>query len=193
MEEELDLEVEGLKKIEEDQFEEYVREQKSVKKQMDINVKQLQYLSEYMTVLHYLDSTMNNLIQLLGSKNVADVTETIKLMLVLYRTNIERSDEGIRKMLVLIWSKEKTVVNEVIKTYWSLFLDKELFTNKVIAENLVMLLNRSTLSESTSLEEMLNSVTGKEVQYEEENNKKSVIHFEIGPVTPPPPPCYRLI
>jgi condensin complex subunit 1 len=53
------------------------------------------------------------------------VTETIKLMLVLYKTNIEHSDEGIRKMLLLVWSKDKTVINEVIKAYWTLFLDNE--------------------------------------------------------------------
>jgi condensin complex subunit 1 len=53
-------------------------------------------------------------------------------MLVLYKTNIEKSDEGIRKMILLVWTKDKTIMNEVIKAYWSLFLDHDQFNNKVI-------------------------------------------------------------
>jgi condensin complex subunit 1 len=69
---------------------------------------------------------------LLGSKNNGDVTETIKLLLILYKTHIERSEEGIRKMLMLVWTKDKAIMNEVVRAYWSLFLDKEQFGSKVI-------------------------------------------------------------
>ena len=59
----------------------------------------------------------------MGSKNIGDVLEAIKVFYVLKKTNIQNSDDGIRKMLVLIWSKEKGVKDEVLKTYWMLYFN----------------------------------------------------------------------
>lgn len=69
-------------------------------------------------MLMQVESIMGNLIQLLGSKNNTDATETIRLLIYLHKTNITCAAVGIRKMLVLIWSKEKLVKEELIKAYW---------------------------------------------------------------------------
>lgn len=47
----------------------------------------------------------------------------MKLYLYLYKSNIECAHSGIKKMLVLIWSREKTIKDELIKTYWALFFN----------------------------------------------------------------------
>lgn len=46
----------------------------------------------------------------------------------LKKYNITSSEQGIKKMIVLIWSKEKQIKEEVMQTYWSLFLNTKVNT-----------------------------------------------------------------
>ena len=62
-------------------------------------------MQEYDIFLSSIDSTLDNVIKLLGSKSVNDITEAIKLIMVLHKFGIEKSELGIKKILVLIWSK----------------------------------------------------------------------------------------
>ena len=102
-----------------------------------------------------MDGTLPNILQLLGSKNQSDVIETIKLFLILKTFKIKGSEKGIRKMLALIWSKERNVQIELILAFWHLFLNPEVFTTERQAYNLIGLFKGATLSELTSLEELI--------------------------------------
>jgi len=43
--------------------------------------------------------------------------------------NIETSNEGIKKMLFLIWGKSEKLVKEmVVGAYWELYMDEKEFT-----------------------------------------------------------------
>jgi hypothetical protein len=55
----------------------------------------------------------------------------------------------------LIWSKEKNVKEDLIKSYWSLFLDSRALGAEKVAQNLVRLYQEANLTERTSLEEMI--------------------------------------
>lgn len=57
-----------------------------------------------------------------------DVIETMKLYLFLHKTNIECAQAGIKKMLVLIWSRERSIKDELVKSYWTLFFDDKVQT-----------------------------------------------------------------
>lgn len=57
--------------------------------------------------------------------------------------------------MVLIWSKEKSVKEEVISTYYQLYLNQEQLPPNRIAKNLIQLLQDSDITESTSLEEVI--------------------------------------
>ena len=59
-------------------------------------------------------------------------------------------------MMVLIWTKDKPVKEELLKSYWLLYFDPNEFSSKQIALNMIKLLMESTLTEATSLEELLN-------------------------------------
>ena len=77
-------------------------------------------------------------------------------------------------MLVLIWSKEKTIVEELLKAYWKLFFDPKQFTPEKIALNLIALFSSANLTEKTSLEELLTHVLdeNKQAQENEKKNKE---------------------
>ncbi len=95
------------------------------------------HLKEYEQMILMLDEVMPNLAQILGSKNASDVLETIKLTLYLYKNNIDSALTCIKKMAVLIWSKEKSVKEELIKAYWVLYLDDKTMDSIDIAKNLI--------------------------------------------------------
>ena len=61
-------------------------------------------------------------------------------------------------MLVLIWSKEKVVIEELLRAYWQLYFDTDRYTPEKVAGNLIHLYNRANLTEKTSLEEMITYV-----------------------------------
>jgi condensin complex subunit 1 len=92
---------------------------------------------------------------LLGSKNSGDVVETIRLLISLKSYRFPYADIGIRKMLVLIWSKEKTIIEELFRAYWQLYFDTDRYSPEKVAGNLIHLYNRANLTEKTSLEEII--------------------------------------
>ena len=61
-------------------------------------------------------------------------------------------------MLVLIWSKERGIIEELLNAYWQLYFDVETYSAEKVAGNLIHLYNRSNLTEKTSLEELLSFV-----------------------------------
>jgi condensin complex subunit 1 len=119
---------------------------------------------------------------MLGSKNISDVIETMRLLILMGKINIQGSDVGIRKMLVLIWSKEKTIQEELLKAYWSLYLNDKEFEHRAISKKLVNLLNSSTISEATSLEELLCHIIDWDHKIEEKDKekKKGIYYIKEG-------------
>jgi len=115
-------------------------------------------ITEYINMLNAIEKIVPNLLQLLGSKNSGDVTETIRLFVTLKLFKIKEADNGIKKMLVLIWSKEKLVLEELLKAYWKLYFDAKAFSSEQIAWNLINLYTAGNLTERTSFEEMLLTV-----------------------------------
>lgn len=96
-----------------------------------------------------------NLIKLLGSKNVNDVTESIKLLALLKKLQIKSSEEGLKKILVLIWSKEKIIKTEVLNTFYEIFMNDRIIKKDRICKNLIEIVKISNLTEKVSIEEIL--------------------------------------
>lgn len=61
--------------------------------------------------------------QLLGSKNTSDVLESIEFFVTSYEFGLSVAIIGIRRMLVLIWSKEQGVKDIVVAAYKKLYLE----------------------------------------------------------------------
>ena len=84
-------------------------------------------------------------------------------------------------MLVLIWSKDKVIKEEVLKAYWQLFFDPKEFDSSSISYNLIHLLNESNLTEATSLEELLNFMIDWNNLIEEKDREKKKDLYQISP------------
>ena len=63
--------------------------------------------------------------QLLGSKTVSDVTEAIDFFVTAYEFGLNNAINGVRRMLVLIWSRDSAVKDSVVKAYEGLYLDPQ--------------------------------------------------------------------
>jgi condensin complex subunit 1 len=98
-------------------------------------------LKEYHDFLLTIDILIPNLVQLLGSKSTGDVLEAIKLLMYLKKFNIESSEVGIKKMIVLVWSKDKVIKEEIVNSYYNIYMNIEEFSPKIIAFNLINLLS----------------------------------------------------
>lgn len=109
----------------------------SLKKEIEEGNKNELKLQEYQNMIKSINQILPEIIALLGSRGIYDVTESIKLLFLCYKTNIQEAEIGIKRMLSLIWSKEKTIQEEVQKTYWVLYLDIPSFTPQQVAQNLI--------------------------------------------------------
>lgn len=82
---------------------------------------------------------------------------------------------GIKKMLMLIWNKEKSVKDQLLQAYWTLFLDDKVFKHDGVAKNLISLYKNANLTEKTSLDELLTYVMKwKDLDVKENKDKKVV-------------------
>lgn len=63
--------------------------------------------------------------QLLGSKTISDVNESIEFFVVASEFGLKSAIIGVRRMLVLIWSRDTAVRDAVVEAYKGLYLDPE--------------------------------------------------------------------
>jgi condensin complex subunit 1 len=53
------------------------------------------------------------------------VIPSIKLAAYMARYKLEGYQRGLKKILLLIWSKDKGTKQEILKQFWKLYLDKK--------------------------------------------------------------------
>ena len=67
--------------------------------------------------------TIPTLCQLLGSKANSDVLETIDFFIAAHEFGLTSSEEGIRRMASLIWSRDPVVKKSVVGAFERLYID----------------------------------------------------------------------
>lgn len=97
---------------------------------------------------------------LLGSKNIGDVTEAIKLLAKAHTFKTEEAIAGIRTVLMLVCSKEAGIKEAAVQAYVDLYLTPAVHVAArdmpvFIARNLISLTHRASFGQLTSLEELL--------------------------------------
>ena len=97
---------------------------------------------------------------LLGSKNIGDVTEAIKLLAKAHTFKTEEAIAGIRTVLMLVCSKEAGIKDAAVQAYVDLYLTPAVHVSArdmpvFIARNLISLTHRASFGQLTSLEELL--------------------------------------
>ncbi|GJJ15002.1 hypothetical protein Clacol_009273 [Clathrus columnatus] len=133
------------------------------------------YYAEGLDFIKRIESGMEIMTQLLGSKNKPEVLEAVDFFKVAHDYQFASAEVGIKKMLHLIWSKDnnsttedgmelKGIRSRLIECYRSLYFDPlpdmepKQQVNR-IARNMIELTYDATLAELTSLEELIRTMT----------------------------------
>ncbi|XP_078617056.1 condensin complex subunit 1-like isoform X2 [Branchiostoma floridae x Branchiostoma japonicum] len=119
----------------------------------------VQYLKDSVNFATQMQRAIPILCQLLGSKATSDILETIEFFVSAFEFGLAGAMEGVRRMLVLIWSGEKSVKEAVVEAYKRLYLSptggNARARNLAIVKNLTALTVGATVGELTSLEELI--------------------------------------
>jgi hypothetical protein len=108
-----------------------------------------EFYQEYLSVLEMIGGVTDTLGLLLGSKNLNDVVEVIKLFIFLKQLGIEGIDDSLKKINMLVFSKEKGVKEEVLRCFSMLYLSDN--NPKLVADKLIQLFNDANLQDLTCL------------------------------------------
>lgn len=123
--------------------------------------KKVDYCQSAVLFVRAIHRAMETVMELLDSKAVSDVQEAISFIVLADAFKVEKSVAGVRKMMMLVWSKDASIKEHVITAYKQLFLQRPADgvprqqKAMAIATSLVGLVIGATLGEVTSLEEIV--------------------------------------
>ncbi|KAK9712483.1 condensin complex non-SMC subunit Cnd1, variant 2 [Basidiobolus ranarum] len=142
-----------------------ILDQATTVQMIQLQLKQ-RYYADALLFINRIHEAMPTLCQLLGSTNKAEVMETIDFFVTAHRYKITLAQEGIKKMLHLVWVKDtgsdegKGIRVRLIEAFRTLYLTPD--SSKSLKENinsfsrsLIGLTSAATLAELPSLEEIL--------------------------------------
>ncbi|KAJ4490288.1 non-SMC mitotic condensation complex subunit 1-domain-containing protein [Lentinula aciculospora] len=133
---------------------------------------QKKYYADGLDFIRQMEDAIVLLEQMLGSKNKAEVLEAMEFFRVAHEYRLTSADNGIRKMLHLIWNKDSNATSEdgkelkgvrarLLECYQELYFNPEMPHKeqvKFIAKNMIQLTFDATLADLTSLEEMMRTM-----------------------------------
>ncbi|CAG8519321.1 961_t:CDS:10 [Funneliformis caledonium] len=124
------------------------------------------YYADAVRFIHQIYTAIPTLCQLLGSTTKTEVIEAIEFFETAQLYKIEEANEGIKKMLHLIWTKDnndegKGIRKRLIESYRKLYIEQDQSLSEkenvnIVTRNLISLTDNATLAELTSLEQLLN-------------------------------------
>ncbi|KAJ8021490.1 Condensin complex subunit 1 [Holothuria leucospilota] len=118
-----------------------------------------QYLQDCVNFAKLVQKAVPILCELLVSKTNSDVLEAVSFFVSAFEFGVTSSHEGVRKMMVLVWSKEQAVKEAVVNAYRRLYLNPDGPTERArclhIVRNLMALMFGATIGQMTSLEELI--------------------------------------
>lgn len=127
--------------------------------------KQRRYYIDAIQFAKQIDVAIPILLQLLASKIKTDVLESIAFFVEAYRHGVPAAQQGIRRLIHLIWSKDtgdqetKSIREHVLLAFQALFLDVDAPTEtdrtRFIVRHLISLTTQCSLADLTSLEQVL--------------------------------------
>lgn len=122
----------------------------------------VQFLKDYVHFQTQMERAIPTLCQLLGSKSITDVNESIEFFVVASEFGLQSAIIGVRRMLVLIWSRDTAVRDAVVEAYKGLYLDpvapNARTKTSLIVKNLITLTQGASMGDLTSLEELMSEL-----------------------------------
>ncbi|XP_054165417.1 condensin complex subunit 1-like [Oppia nitens] len=125
----------------------------------------VKYLNDCIKFTEQIQIAIPLVSDLLMSKNITDVQEAIEFFVSAYKFGVKEAITGVRKLILLIWSQEKTIKDAAVLAYKSIYLD---FDSDVrlaeasekakafsVVKSLSELVMGATLGELISIEQLL--------------------------------------
>lgn len=134
----------------------------NLKEEVRIKRTLVKYLGDMLKVTKQFHIAIPLVCDLLSSKNITDVQEAIEFFVCAHKFGVENAIIGIKKMIVLVLSKEKSIKDLVVSAYERIYLDtteieSENPNNKAltIVKKLCDLVKQANTGVLVSLEELL--------------------------------------
>ena len=118
----------------------------------------IDYFKSFYEVLDNIDQVVPCVTQLLSSRTVSDVQESIDLFLTLHHYRVESSEKGIRKMLVLIMKNENSIKKKVIDAFSEIYFNDEKYTKEIQAAGIIHFCSQLNYSEYTCVDELFKNL-----------------------------------
>ncbi|KAL5112034.1 hypothetical protein TcWFU_004807 [Taenia crassiceps] len=126
------------------------------------------YLREMQCFASYISTGIENMCNLLHSKNVTDVLEAIEFFLTAKQAGVRSLDSALRHMMAMIWSQEEQIRKAVLDASRRLYFQPDIVNESFTVEGrlssaalaavistLVRLVSESTIGDFVSLERIL--------------------------------------
>lgn len=136
-------------------------EEEKLKQEVSKALKTFQYFRDSVNFIETIHSSTPTLCTLLGSSNLSDIEGSIGFFVAAQNFKLECAEEGVRKMLLLVWSKDAQIKKLVSQAYSSLYLDPE-----VIAQTI------DSLDAGNELDDEAGGIRPNQKQNKELRNKK---------------------
>jgi len=118
----------------------------------------IDYFKSFYEVLDNIDQVVPCVTQLLSSRTVSDVQESIDLFLTLHHYRVESSEKGIRKMLVLIMKNENSIKKKVIDAFSEIYFNDDKYTKEIQAAGIIHFCSQLNYSEYTCVDELFKNL-----------------------------------
>ena len=144
---------------EEDEEEEEEDEMELDTPEIAAKKRELEFCLSAMAFINGMKAAMPTVEIMLGSRAASDVIEVLHFFVRAMRFNVPGSAKAIQKSLALIWHPDQAIRDECIDAFLQIFVrpaDKESqLSPRQIADNLVQLAVRCSVSEATSMERIV--------------------------------------
>jgi condensin complex subunit 1 len=141
----------------------------------------VKYLSDCVKFTEQIQIAIPLVSDLLLSRNISDVQEAIEFFVSAYKFGVQDAITGVRKLILLVWSQEKSIKDSAISAYKRIYLDFENegrlseASEKVKAFSVVKSLSElvmgATLGELISIEQLLKELMN--------SNEIQQIHIQV--------------
>lgn len=134
--------------------------------------KEITFFSDAVAFVEAVHKAVPLVIKLLASATLTDIQESVRFLVTANEFKIEAAEDGAKKMLVLVWSRDVATKEAVVDAYRKLYLtpprqEKQQLEDLYVASNLVKLATSLTTTEMTSFEELVTIMATKDFISEE--------------------------
>jgi condensin complex subunit 1 len=119
----------------------------------------VKYLKDALSFTRLMSGCIPTVSQLLGSRSTSDVLEALEFLCTAQEFSLPMASAGMRKAMVLVWSSDNSVKEELLSKYTRLYLTPEEETPRrryeAMCRNLITLTEDLTTGEQASFEELI--------------------------------------